>query len=68
MYKIEMAVKLKKVSRQDLADATGKTPRTMNDKLAGKRPFTVPEAMKIKAAYFPESSIEDLFCRPVNMF
>ena len=67
MYKIEMAVRLKQVSRQDLADATGKSLRTMNDKLAGKHPFTVPEALRIKEAYFPESSIEDLFCRSVRI-
>ena len=67
MCKLKMAVLLKQVSRQDLADATGKSLRTMNDKLAGKHPFTVPEALKIKEAYFPESSIEDLFCRSVKI-
>ena len=65
MYKIEAAVRLKQVSRQDLANATGKTTRTIQYKLVGKYPFTVPEALKIKEAYFPEASIEDLFCRPV---
>ena len=67
MYKIEMAVRLKQVSRQDLADAMEKSLRTVNAKLAGKYPFTVPEALKIKEAYFPESSIEDLFCRSVKI-
>ena len=67
MCKLKMAVLLKQVSRQDLADAMEKSLRTVNAKLAGKYPFTVPEALKIKEAYFPESSIEDLFCRSVKI-
>lgn len=49
------------VSALDLAKVTGKTDRSIRDKISGKRDFTLPESAAIRDSFFPGLSLEYLF-------
>lgn len=49
------------VTTADLGTATGKTTRSMQDKIAGRYPFTYPEAKAIRDTYFMGMALEYLF-------
>lgn len=51
------------ISAEDLARVTKKTPRSIRDKISGKRDFTLPEGAAIRDAFFPGMSLEYLFSR-----
>ena len=52
-----------KVSALDFAHVTGKTDRSIRDKIGGKRDFTLPESAAIRDAFFPGLTLEYLFAR-----
>ena len=41
--------------------AIGVTPKSFNNKLAGKSPFTWPEVQTIQKRFFPDMNKDDLF-------
>lgn len=49
------------VSALDFARVTGKTDRSIRDKISGKRDFTLPESAAIRDAFFPGLTLEYLF-------
>lgn len=51
------------VTASDIARVTGKTDRSIRDKISGKRDFTLPESVAIRDAFFPVLSLEYLFAR-----
>lgn len=51
------------VSVSDIATVTGKTDRSVRDKINGKRDFTLPESAAIRDSFFPGMSLEYLFTR-----
>lgn len=53
----------KHLSYVDIAKTLNITRDTLRYKLAGKRPFSIDEAIAIKSTYFPEKSFEQLFER-----
>jgi len=57
--KAEMARKC--LTARDLAQVTGLSETSIRNKLAGRTAFTVPEAIKIKAEFFPERDLQYLF-------
>ena len=53
----------KNLSVKDIATVIQRTEKTARDKISGKRDFTYNETCKIRDAYFPLSSIEEIFAR-----
>lgn len=51
------------VTAVDIAKVTGKTDRSIRDKISGKRDFTLPESAAIRDAFFPGLKLEYLFSR-----
>lgn len=51
------------ISTADFARVTGKTERSIRDKISGKRDFTLPESAAIRDAFFPGLKLEYLFSR-----
>lgn len=51
------------VTATDIAKVTGKTDRSVRDKISGKRDFTLPESAAIRDAFFPGMKLEYLFSR-----
>lgn len=51
------------ISAADLASVTGKTERSIRDKISGKRDFTLPESAVIRDTFFPGLKLEYLFSR-----
>lgn len=49
------------ISTVDIAKVTGKTERSIRDKLIGKTQFSIPDAMAVRDHFFPEMSLEYLF-------
>lgn len=52
------------LKRKDLAWIFNNRVATVSDKLNGKSPLLLDEAVKIKKTYFPELSLDYLFERP----
>ncbi len=51
------------VSALDIARVTGKTDRSIRDKISGKRDFTMSEGTTIRDHFFPGLSLEYLFAK-----
>ena len=51
------------LTRTSIAKRLGISPRTLYSKLAGDTDFTLSEANKIHAAFFPDVDKEALFAR-----
>lgn len=49
------------VSAMAIADAIGRTSRTVRDKIIGRCEFYISEAIAIRARFFPGMSLEYLF-------
>lgn len=62
MYKnLKREMKLANIKIKDFARCLNVRYATVQEKLSGKYPFKLDEAMKIKESYFPDMSIEYLF-------
>lgn len=62
MYKnLQAEIVRNNVSKENLAQAIGKSYQTIMLKLSGKYPFTLDEAFEIRSRYFPNYSIDYLF-------
>lgn len=51
------------IKKYAIAKAANMCTRTLREKIAGKRDFTLPEAIKIRDTFFPGSNLEHLFSR-----
>lgn len=51
----------RQVSIEDIAKLLGVAVTTARNKLAGRTPFTVNEALKIQKSVFPDKEIDYLF-------
>lgn len=49
------------IKKNVIAEGAGMTDRGLRNKMAGKTPFSLPEALAIKAKFFPDLDIEYLF-------
>lgn len=56
-------MKQNRVTQAQLAQCTGKTERSIRNKLAGRQPFTLEEAIAIRNRFFPDEELEALFNR-----
>ncbi|HBB27654.1 MAG TPA: DNA-binding protein [Clostridiales bacterium] len=62
MYRnLEAEMIRKQISKYDIAELIKKTYNTVTEKLKGKYPFTLDEAIAIQEKYFPKLTIEYLF-------
>lgn len=64
---LEAEMARKGLKGKDLAEILGVRVATVYDKLNGKYPFSLDEAMKIKRTFFPEYSIEYLFSKEIEV-
>lgn len=51
------------ITSLDLAKATRRTTRSINDKIAGRSEFTLNEALSIRNDIFPGMTVEYLFAK-----
>jgi plasmid maintenance system antidote protein VapI len=51
---------------KDLERVLKLTNKSVNNKLSGKTPFTIPEAVIIRDKLFPKKTIDDLFSESVE--
>ena len=58
---LEAEIARKGVAKKEIAETLGVRLATVYDKLKGKYPFTLDEALKMKDKYFPEFTLEYLF-------
>lgn len=58
---LEAELARKNIKRKELAELLKVRPATIYDKLNGKYPFTVNEAMTIKNHFFPNLTVDYLF-------
>lgn len=62
MYEnLKREMKLANIKIKDFANSLNVRYATIQEKLSGKYPFKLDEAMKIKDSHFPDMSIEYLF-------
>lgn len=62
MYRnLEAELIRKDISRDDLAEAIGKSYNTLSNKMIGKAPFLYDEVLTIKRKFFPDCDLEYLF-------
>ena len=62
MYRnLEAEMKRANVNKYQLAKCIGKTYNTVLQKMSGKYPFTLDEAMKIHQEFFPQLDFTKLF-------
>lgn len=54
-------MKKNRIKKTDLSNFLGVRYATILDKLNGKSPFMLTEALKIKGRFFPDKTIEYLF-------
>lgn len=50
------------IKKAVIAKKLGVCGRALNNKLCGKSPFTWPEVRVIRNQFFPDMTIDDLFC------
>ena len=60
-YNLVKEMKIKSISKKDIATLLGLRYATVLDKFSGKSRFFYDEAKKVKDKYFPEFDIEYLF-------
>ncbi len=56
----------KKVKKEEMAKAIGKSYNTVTLKMSGKYPFTYDEAVTIQEQFFPECDLKELFKKETN--
>jgi len=49
------------IKTKDVAEALNVSHKTINNKLSGKTPFMLQEALRIRDNFFPKASLEYLF-------
>lgn len=49
------------IKKTALAQGAGMSDRVLRNKMAGKTPFSLPEALAIKNRFFPDFGVEALF-------
>lgn len=64
MYEnLEKLLKERKITKLSMAESMDMRYPTLVDKLAGKYPLSLDQAMEIKNKFFPDLTIEELFRR-----
>ena len=58
---LEAEMVRKGLSKKDIAEILGIRIATVYNKLSGKHPFTLDEALKIRNKHFPDFTLEYLF-------
>lgn len=58
---LEAEIVRKRLKKNVIAKAIGKTYNTLGLKISGKYPFTYDEALKIHEEFFPECDFKELF-------
>lgn len=51
------------VTVAEIADFSGKSWRTISDRIKGKGQFPIPDAIKVKNTFFPGMDLEYLFAQ-----
>lgn len=51
------------VKKKVIAESIGVCNRSLNNKLSGRVPFTLPEVSAIKNKFFPDMQLEILFAK-----
>ena len=59
--RLDALMKQNRVTQAQLAQCTGKTERSIRNKLTGRQDFTVKEARAIRDCFFPEETLDALF-------
>lgn len=59
--RLDALMKQNRVTQAQLAQCTSKTERSIRNKLAGRQPFTLEEAIAIRNRFFPDEELEALF-------
>ena len=49
------------IKKKTIAESINVCPKSLNNKLAGRVPFTWPEVSKIRSQFFPDMSPDVLF-------
>lgn len=49
------------ITASEIAKATGRSNRTVRDRLMGRTQFPIQDAIAVKEAFFPEMTLEYLF-------
>lgn len=58
---LEMEMKIKGISRKDIAEFLGLTYRTIHSRFNGESEWTFSECVKVRNKYFPGMNLEQLF-------
>lgn len=58
---LEKLIKERKITKLSMAESMDMRYPTLIDKLAGKFPLSLDQAMEIKEKFFPDLTIEELF-------
>lgn len=61
---LEHKMREKKVKRAHIAQVLGRREEALSAKMSGKRQFTLQEAFLIRATFFPEMTVDELFGNP----
>ena len=51
------------IKKKTIAECIGVCNKSLNNKLSGRVPFTLPEVSAIKDRFFPDMQLEHLFAR-----
>ncbi len=51
------------IKKKTIAESIGVCNKSLNNKLSGRVPFTLPEVSAIKDRFFPDMQLESLFAR-----
>lgn len=58
---LEAKITERGIKKAAISASIGVTPKSFNNKLAGKSPFTWPEVQTIQKRFFPDMNKDDLF-------
>ena len=51
------------IKKKTIAESIGVCNKSLNNKVSGRVPFTLPEVSAIKDRFFPDMQLESLFAR-----
>lgn len=60
---LEAEIARHQIKKPEMAAAIGKNYITLTQKISGKKPFFLEEALKIQETFFPDLDIKYLFSR-----
>lgn len=66
LYNLSAEMVRHAVTVKDLEAVIAKSNRTVRDKINGNAAFTLPEAQKIKHAFFPSMTLDYLFAEDIQ--